>query len=377
MNNPVKCAHITVVIHVALFSQLKDHLAELGINHLYHLFGRSMMLNEGRGFFNVLRSSDVISEPVEVLHFYLPLEYEAPVMKAIVKSSRLDVPGRGSIFSRHIDLHNGPVEGVLCQVKTDKLPSVEAQMDISLYSNLVQIHCTMSKGLVDEVARLLLHLGVVPMITNAAGTGLRDQLGLLRITIPKEKELLSVVVGQQEANSIMDKIITWGKLDRPGRGFIWQGPIEKGVINFKTSQKVIGQAASTEQIIAAIDSLKGSFSWRQGSTGISHQGRRDYFRGTEFMMQVNEGMSLNIAKEMIKLGISGATVQLLRSLAPEREKEKIVVPKEVVRVVVTEAQARKVFEYAFRDLNEQGLASSDFHTFCVRVLRAFNYKTVK
>jgi nitrogen regulatory protein PII len=365
-----ECSHITVVIHVSLFKKLLEHLNFIGVNHLYSLFGRSVVLNESRGLMSIFRSSDLLNDPVEVLHFYLPLEHETLVMKSIIKVCRLDVPGRGSVYSRHLLLHSGRAEEILSQIKVDCLPAANELEGVIVYSNLSQIHCTMSKGLVDEVARLLLHLGIVPMITNAAGTGLRDQLGILRITIPKEKELLSVVVGQQESQNIMDKLISWGKLDRPGRGFIWQVPVEKGVINFKTSHKIIGQAASAEQIIAAIDSLKGSFSWRQGSTGPNLQNKRNYYKGVELLMQVKEGTSLTIAKEMIKLGISGATVQSLRTLSSDSDKENIVVPQEIVRVVVTDEQAKKVMDYAFK---EKSLI--DIHTFCLKVTRAFNYKS--
>lgn len=371
-------AHITVTIHTALFKKLSLHLEKLGIGNLYAVYGRSMLLNESRGLTSLFRSSDLLVEAVEVVYFYLPLELEQPVMKSIIHHCRLDIPGRGSIYSRHIEVQQGQLENLLCTLTPEErtaLLSLETNTQSApLFSKLVQIQCAMSKGLADNVSRLLLHIGFVPTITNASGTGLRDQLGLLRITIPKQKELLSVVVGQHESSSVMDKIISWGKLDLPGRGFIWQIPIEKGLINFKTYQKSIGQAASTEQIIAAIDSLKGNYFWRQGGAFVEAQTKRDYFKAIELVIQVNEGQSLPIAKAMIKLGISGATVQDLKTLSLDTEEE-IVAPQEVVRVVVTEAQARKFFaavESAPTDDNMKFLSTVQILKH--RVIRAFNYR---
>ncbi len=371
---PVKCSHITVVIHNSLMERLLDHLNTIGINHLYSLFGRSLLLNEGRGVKSLFFSSDLISESVDVLTFYLPLQYEDLVMKSIIKRCRLDIPGRGSIFSRYVDLHNGNIDELLSSLNTDALPTAEELSDVTLFENLTQILCTMSKGYADELGKVLLHLGVVPTITYATGTGLRDQLGLLRVTIPKDKEFVSIIVGPHEASSIMDKMITWAKLDRPGRGFIWQVPVKKGVVNFKTAQKTIGQAASTEQIIAAIDSLKGDFTWRQGGGVLSESKQRNYYKGTQLIMQVNEGTSLPIIKALMAIGISGATVQPLRTLSPEFGDEHLVVPQEIIRVVVTEDKAKSVLAMAIQQMGAQeNSILQNTHIFSLPVIRAFNY----
>lgn len=365
-----KVSHITVVIHTSLLKRLLKHLDSIGINQLYSSFGRSVMLNEPNGLIEMFRNTDLSNDPVEILYFYVPIQIESLVMKSIARVCRLDVPGRGSIYSKHISILQGEDNSLVCKIDPQLLQTEGEISDISLFHHLAQITCTVSKGLADDIARLLLHLGVVPVISNASGTGLRDQLGLLRITIPREKEFLSIIVGEQEANRIMEKIIGWGKLDRPGRGFIWQTPVVKGLINFKTSQMSIGKAASTEQIIAAIDSLKGSFSWRQGSSPVKHSSRRDYFKGKELIMQVNEGGSLPISKAMIELGISGATVQGLRTLLSSSKEDNIVIPQEIVRVVVTDDQAKRVTDTVALKNSILGKININL----IDVPRAFNFK---
>lgn len=366
-------SHITIVIHNALLEDVVEYLQNVGINHLYSLFGRSLLLNESKGFRSLFFNSDLITESVDLLSFYIPEALEERLMKSVVKKFRLDIPGRGSIFSRRVTIHSGHINELLCDIKKDMLIEESEMPEVTVYDNLTQILCTMSKGLADELGKVLLHLGVVPAITYATGTGLRDQLGLLRITIPKEKEFLSIVVGPHEASNIMAKMINWAKLDRPGRGFIWQVPVRKGLINFKTSQKAIGQAASAEQIIAAIDSLKGDFTWRQGGGVLTDIKKRNYYSGTQLVIQVNEGLALPIVRQVMRLGISGATVQSLRSLSPALADEHIVVPQEVIRLVVTNDLAQSVIDCVIKMTNQAENATAQPFIFTMPVIRAFNY----
>jgi nitrogen regulatory protein PII len=369
-------SHITVIIHMALVKKLYKHLTGLGIDHLYSSYGRSMVLNEPTGLLALFKKSDLTSDPVEVIHFYAPIAAEDYLMKSIIKTCRLDIPGRGSIFSHHVDIHNSVCKKIICLLDRIDESEKDESYSIPLFSNMTQILCTLSKGLADDVAKFLLHLGIVPTITNAAGTGLRDQLGLLRITIPKEKELLSIVVGNQEANSVMEKIISWGKLDRPGRGFVWQVPVHKGMINHKSSPKTIGHAASAEQIISAIDSIKGSIAWRQGGNEATARKKRNFFQGHEFMLQSYEGASVLIAKKLMSLGISGVTVQPIRTIAEHTNDENIVVPQEIIRVVLNESQASKLTKKIQEVSNgDEPFIPSQTNAFSVRSKKAFNYRS--
>lgn len=365
-----RCSHITVIIHSSLIKDLFFHLKKIGINHLYSSFGRSVSLSEKRSFAGLLASNDLHSDPVEVLNFYIPLNYESQVMKSIIKTCHLDIPGRGSIFSKIVDSLTIPNDELVCDINETELALQSEVNEILLFQRLTLINCTVSRGLANEIARYLLHLGVVPVISNASGTGLRDRIGLLRITIPKEKEFMSIVVGQEEANRIMESIISWGRLDRPGRGFIWQCPVSMGLINLKASQRSIGQAASIEQIIAAMDSIKGSLSWRQGTSAIKVAYKRFYFEGKELIMQVKEGDSLRISKIMLELGISGATVQPLRTLSQQDKKDNLVIPQEILRIVVTSDQLLKLQE----KLQHQDHLLSGVQIKIITVPRAFNYK---
>jgi nitrogen regulatory protein PII len=365
-----KCSHITIIVHTSLFKSLLLHLEKIGINHLYSSFGRSVSISEAKRYAGFTISNNLENAPVEILNFYIPLDSQSLVIQSIIKKCRLDIPGRGSIYSRVTENLRSTHNQLICEIKKDELSAEEGLSDITVFKNLSLINCTISKGLGDEIARFLLHYGIVPVITNASGTGLRDRLGLLRITIPKEKELISIVVAQEEANNVMENIIQWGRLDRPGRGFIWQSPVSMGLVNLKTSQRNIGHAASMEQIIAAIDSLKGNLTWRQGASSVNTLSKRAFFDGFELIMQVNEGDSLVISKAILELGISGATVQHLRTLTPQNTKDNIIVPQEILKVVVTHEQILKVTKAL--EVKETFLEGVQIKT--TPVIRAFNFK---
>jgi nitrogen regulatory protein PII len=360
------CA-LTVIVHITLLNKILKHLDFLGITRLYSTFGRSALLSDDKGFWSLFKKSDLAQEPVQVLYFYIPLEWESLVMKSIVKVGRFEIPGRGSVFSKHIELYKGHDFLVShLEMTEEKKQLLESSNNIALFSHLTQINCTLSKGLADDIAKLLLLMGIVPVITNASGSGLRDQLGLIRFTIPRDKELLTIVVGRDEGHQVMSKIISWGKLDRPGRGFIWQTPVEKGVINLQTSRYSVAQAASTEQIIAAIDSLKGNFFWRQGTGSMANFKRHNYFRGKEIIFHLREGEGHKLNRLMNHLKISGATVEQLKTVREDnnqdQENDTIVIPREIIRIVIDEKKSLELLEFLERlpqnEIKEEGQKNS-------------------
>lgn len=368
-----KCTLITVIIHHTLQERLVTYLKSMGINNLYSALGRSMNLNDSKGFFSLLKKNELISEQVDVFYFYTSNENENFLLESIIHFSRLDIPGRGSVFSQNVEILTEKCQTLLCQLNKQVI-STDFPEKSSTFNRLVHIKCTVNKGLADEISRMLLHLGIVPVITNASGTGLRDRLGLLRITIPKDKELISIVIGEQESKSVVEKIIVWAKLDKPGRGFIWQTPLNQGLVNHKTSTRATGQVASLEQIIATLDSIKGTIDWRQ-SNSLTHQRfDNNLYSGQELFIQAPEGTSTEITQLLFKLGISGATVQSIKTNTLTNEMENIVTPQEIIRIVTSNSHWKKIIE-ELSAIMETHLGNTGI--FLIETTRAYNYKSFK
>jgi hypothetical protein len=162
------------------------------------------------------------------------------------------------------------------------------------------------------MAKIALESGAcVPAVRFGTGTGVRDKLGLLRITIPAEKEILSFATISHDAPAVMDMMIDIGKLDQPGRGFIYSFPIRQGLLNTRVSHGRSSHAASIERMIEAIDELKNGTEWRSHGEGVleSSDSRRTFLRDlVDCTLLCNEGAALGLVKAAMGAGAAGATV---------------------------------------------------------------------
>lgn len=96
--------------------------------------------------------------------------------------------------------------------------------------NLQLIVCIVQRGKADEVVKAALKTGApAATIYFARGTGIRERLGLLRIAISPEKEVIEIVVSNGKADAVFDAMAEAGKLDVPGMGFIYMTAVNKAL----------------------------------------------------------------------------------------------------------------------------------------------------
>ncbi len=232
--------------------------------------------------------------PGERLHILCSSDHTEELIHLLAREAQLKLPGRGSIIQQQVQIYT-PESPQPVKMKSPKLS---------------QITCILSdSGAGEETAEVILALGIgVPVVTRGIGTGIRDRLGLLRITIPPEKELVHCVVPTHDAGGIMQLIIEQAHLDRPGGGFLYQTPVELGVVD---SRMIIGPqeyAASIEQIIAAVDDLKGDTSWRKRYIEPKLLKFPLLSRQWEITISCMEGLSNTLIKAAMNAGAGGATI---------------------------------------------------------------------
>ena len=87
---------------------------------------------------------------------------------------------------------------------------------------------------------------------------------MLRITKGPEKEFVWCVVDKSDADEIFSDMARAGKITEPGRGFMYSIPVHSGVINVSSTVSSSTHGANMEQIISALDDLKGGKDWRTG-----------------------------------------------------------------------------------------------------------------
>jgi nitrogen regulatory protein PII len=301
-----KAIKITAIFHRQFYARVWNSLLRAGIYNVHQEAGRYPVLGVRRGVFSSLFGNEpIIDNPMSVLSILVFPDIEKSVMELIRSTAELNQPGYGSVYSEEITVYH---ENSLYFVSDHCNFQTKGE---NFFSGLTGIYCILQRGLGEPVSKLILENGIgVPTITYGTGTGLRDKLGLLKVTIPREKDILKLVVSSSDVNHVMDFIIDAGKLDYPGRGFIYQYPIKHGLINTRISMDGTRQAANIDQIISALDNLYGGMEWRKRGKQLStNSAKRSYFKGVDVHFICNEGYGLEIIQALRKVGVTGSTMR--------------------------------------------------------------------
>src|SRR3990172_9460014 len=98
-------------------------------------------------------------------------------------------------------------------------------------TDLKLISCIVQRGEADNVVKAAMAAGApAATIYFARGTGIRERLGLLKIFISPEKEVIEMVIPSEVADKVFDAVVEAGKLDIPGMGFIYMTPVDKALM---------------------------------------------------------------------------------------------------------------------------------------------------
>lgn len=367
-----KTSRITAIITRGAISQLTHALNDAGVQHLQVGAGRAPTLEEPKGLRAILTAGNasLSNDPVDIVSFLVEHSREDHFLSLVAKVCRLDKPGRGSVFSEAVNMDDSHK---LCGLNKIPAPAEKLSKPENLYSELVGIGCIVQRGQGDAIARVVLESGAtVPVITYGDGTGVRDKLGLLRITIPAEKEVLNMVVSRYDAEVVMELMISAGKLDQPGRGFIYTHPVSQGIINNRITRGSSGQAASMEQIIAAMDGLKGGIEWRRREGGEGDGSKRQFLSDMVSLTLVcNEGQATDLVKAAMEVGAPGATISKLKYVVHEQDNQHVSPAREAAVLIISAKQKDDVLDAirkagGFKNTSQGEITSSP-------VPRAFTY----
>jgi len=259
---PHRVSRITCILNQLIGDEIIAFLKKLDLI-VYDETGRIVRQEiKKRSFGLPGEVSKLINSAAKIYRFTVPRENADDVVKAIIKLGNLNTPGRGSVFSQKLmEFSKEPPE-----FNVDELnKSVKNMKESQLLENLSYVICVLSDpGSGENLAKRALELGVcVPTVTFAKGNDIRDQLGLIRVTIPPDKELVHLIMPEQDSESIIKLLVEIGRLDKPGKGYIYQTPVSSGQIDTRLKIGKQKHAATMEQIIAAIDQLKNNTSWRK------------------------------------------------------------------------------------------------------------------
>ena len=89
------------------------------------------------------------------------------------------------------------------------------------------ITCVLQAGLAEEVLEAAKNCGAQgATVSYARGTGVRDRMGLMGVTIDEQKEVIRIIVSKEQANLIFEAMYLAADLDTPGKGIMYMSELE-------------------------------------------------------------------------------------------------------------------------------------------------------
>ena len=264
---------VSIILPKLTGEPVVESLSSHGARHILQSTSRGSMLNEGGGFFSKMFPPPAPEQ--ELFQLLVPSAKLGGLMTSAVKAGYLDRAGGCAIFAMPCD---GEVQ------LTSNFPLLTDNGDVGAgaigdpyMADLVAIIGIVEIGVGDSMAEAALKAGSSgPTITFGEGGGVRDKIRLLRLTKGPEKEIVIAAVEKGEADNVFAEMARSGKITEPGRGFMYTTPINRGLINISTTFSS-GAGASLDQIIGAIDEIKGGKDWRstapEDSSGKSTGGK--------------------------------------------------------------------------------------------------------
>jgi hypothetical protein len=299
---------IICIADVNITEVLDKTLTDLSLPEVFVQRAKQMFLTDRSSFFGLRPATKQDESRALLYRFYIPPEYEQGVMRRIADATDLRMGGRGCIFAQRSVIRRGtPL--VFDKEKLETLCGPAGSVPAEDYA---LICCTVPRGIGETLSAAVLELGVcVPVVFFGSGVGLRDRLGLLRITIPVEKEIIWFLVPRSDAELVERTLIPRARLDVPGHGFLYKLFVHAPVVNLRVRKGKRVHAATMEQVIAALDEVRGSSDWRRLGTKKSESGKskKDGVKGLFFIGDEEEVDSFR--KTAMENGARGATLNYL------------------------------------------------------------------
>ena len=100
--------------------------------------------------------------------------------------------------------------------------------DITYLTDVFLITCVVESGLADKIIDAATNVGAQGATINyARGTGIRNRMGLLGVTIDEQKEIIRIIVSKEQSNRVFESMYLAGDLDTPGKGIMWMVKLDR------------------------------------------------------------------------------------------------------------------------------------------------------
>ncbi len=102
-----------------------------------------------------------------------------------------------------------------------------SERNITLLTDVVLVTCIVETGKGEDVVKAARGVGAAgALIHSQHGVGIRERVGLLGIAIDAEKDVVSLLVGSDQAELVASTIFGAVNLGRPGGGLLYLTPLD-------------------------------------------------------------------------------------------------------------------------------------------------------
>ncbi|MBT7951276.1 MAG: P-II family nitrogen regulator [Gammaproteobacteria bacterium] len=103
-----------------------------------------------------------------------------------------------------------------------------SKKEITILTDVSLITCVVQRGKADDIIKAAQEVGAQGATAfYARGGGIRERLGVLGLAIEVEKEIINILVANDQIDRIFEKMFIAGQLDTPGMGIMYVTPLEK------------------------------------------------------------------------------------------------------------------------------------------------------
>ena len=101
------------------------------------------------------------------------------------------------------------------------------EQNITLLTDVVLLTCVVNNGRGEDVVKAARGVGAGgALIHSQRGVGIRERMGMLGIAIDTEKDVVSMLLGSDQAEMVANAIFSAVDLGRPGGGYLYLTPLE-------------------------------------------------------------------------------------------------------------------------------------------------------
>jgi nitrogen regulatory protein PII len=103
-----------------------------------------------------------------------------------------------------------------------------AGRQMTYLTDALMITCIVQASQAEKVVKAAQDVGAQgATVTYARGTGIRERMGLMGVAIDEQKEMIRIIVSQEQADRVFEAMYLAGDLDKPGMGIMFMNDLDR------------------------------------------------------------------------------------------------------------------------------------------------------